>query len=104
MVKRSWSLALGAVFSAGLLCGAPNLARVPLSFEPGVRNSEFVAHAGGLSVVLTPAGTFIGQGRMRLIGARGSAHAQPEELLAGYSNYLVDRDPRKWRTGVPGAR
>src|SRR5712691_13306905 len=93
--------ALLAVFSVGVLFGGPSLARVPLSFEPGVRNSEFVAHAGGLSVVLSPAGAAIGQGSMRLIGARGGAPATPEERLPGYSNYLIDRDPRKWRTHVP---
>ncbi len=41
---------------------------------------------------------------MRLVGARAGASAQPEELLAGYTNYLLDSDPRKWRTHVPTYR
>ena len=93
-----------AIFSATALCGAPSLAHVPLSFEPGVRNTEFVTRAGGLRVTVTPTGASVGSGRMRLVGARASAPAQPEELLAGYTNYLLDPDPRKWRTHVPNYR
>ena len=32
------------------------------------------------------------------------ASAQLEELLAGYTNYLLDPDPRNWRTHVPNYR
>lgn len=53
------------------------------------------------SIVLTPAEAAVGENRMRLVGARGNAPAQPEELLPGYSNYLVGSDPRQWRTHVP---
>ena len=77
---------------------------VPLSFEQGIRNSEFVAHAGGLRVTVTSSGASIGASRMRLVGARAGASAQPEELLAGYTNYLLDPDPRNWRTHVPNYR
>src|SRR5438309_7225361 len=96
--------ALVAVLSVNALFGAPSLAQVPLSVEPGLRNSEFVAHAGGLSVTITPTGASIGASRMRLVGARSGAPAQPEELLASYTNYLLDPDPRKWRTRVPNYR
>jgi photosystem II stability/assembly factor-like uncharacterized protein len=41
---------------------------------------------------------------MRLVGARAGAVAQPEEQLAGYTNYLLDSDPRNWRTHVPNYR
>jgi hypothetical protein len=103
---RIWSLI--AVLSAGALCGAPSpaptLSRVPLSFEPVVRNSEFIAHPGRLGVTLASTGASIGASRMRLVGALASAPAQPEELLAGYTNYLLDPDPRNWRTHVPNYR
>jgi photosystem II stability/assembly factor-like uncharacterized protein len=101
-----WSLiavfsatALGAVPSLG-----PSLVNVPLSFEPGIRNSEFVAHTGGVGVTLSSTGASSGASRMRLVGARAGASAQPEELLAGYTNYLLDPDPRNWRTHVPNYR
>ena len=41
---------------------------------------------------------------MRLVGARSSASTQPEELVPGYTNYLLDPDPQKWRTHVPNYR
>ena len=41
---------------------------------------------------------------MRLLGARNNAIAQPEDLLPSYSNYLIDLDPRNWRTHVPNYR
>ncbi len=101
-----WSLI--AVFSTTALSGVPSLApslvNVPLSFEPGIRNSEFVAHAGGLGVTLSSTGASIGASQMRLVGARAGASAQPEELLTGYTNYLLDPDPRNWRTHVPNYR
>src|SRR5579862_8001606 len=96
-----WIRAVVILVPVSVLCGASSLGRVPLSFEPGVRTSEFIAHTSGLSVVLTPTGAALGTGRMRLIGARASVPAQPEQLLPGYSNYLIDSDPRKWRTHVP---
>src|SRR5690349_6593270 len=104
MGMRNWTFVLVPLFAAGLLCGAPSLGRVPLSFEPGLRMSDFVARSSGLSVLLTPAGAAIGPRWMRLLGARSSASAQPEDLLPGYSNYLIDTDPRKWRTHVPNYR
>ena len=98
VIDRS-TTSLGGVPSLG-----PSLVNVPLSFEPGIRNSEFVAHAGGLGVTLISTGASIGASRMRLVGARAGASAQPEELLAGYTNYLLDPDPRNWRTHVPNYR
>ena len=98
------ALTLAAAFWASIVWGAPGLSRVPLSFEPSVRDSEFFAHAKGLSVMLTSTGATMGTSRMRLVGASGSAPAQPEELLPGYTNYLLDSDWRKWRTHVPNYR
>jgi hypothetical protein len=93
-----------AVLSAGALWGAPSLDHVPLTFEPGARASEFITHNGSSTVTVTPAGVTIGRGNMRLLGARNNAIAQPEDLLPSYSNYLIDLDPRKWRTHVPNYR
>jgi photosystem II stability/assembly factor-like uncharacterized protein len=104
MVTSNWRPALIAALFAGFLCGAPNIGRLGLSFEPGLRNSEFVAHSGGLSVVLTATGAAIGDGRMRLLGSQESAAATLEGLLPGYTNYLLDKNPRKWRTHVPNYR
>ena len=93
-----------AVLSASALWGAPSLAHVPLTFEPGSRTSEFITHSAGSAVTLTPTGVTIGRRNTRLLGARSNAIAQPEDLLASYSNYLIDRDPRKWRAHVPNYR
>ncbi len=99
-----WMRVVIGVLSATVLWGAPNLARVPLTFEPGAGTSEFIAHTGVLSVVLTPVGARLEHGSMRLFGANSHAAAVPEDLLSSYSNYLIDPDPQKWRTHVPNYR
>ena len=104
MGMRNWTFILVPLFATGLLSGAPSLGRVPLSFEPGPGMSEFVARSSGVSVLLTPAGAAIGPRWMRLLGARSRASAQPEDRLPGYSNYLIDNNPRKWRTHVSNYR
>jgi len=93
-----------AVQSAMVLWGASSLARVPLTFEPGSRTAEFIAHSGGPNVILRPSEVEIGRGSMRLIGAQNNAPARPEDLLPSYSNYLTDPDPHKWRKHVPNYR
>ncbi len=110
--KRAWAaramavfslLAMGAHAVSAAQPGQYSLAHLPLGFEPGVRQSEFVAHAPGFSVVLTSDRVSIGAGEMRLSGARKTV-GQPEEITTGYTNYLVDSDSRKWRTRVPNYR
>lgn len=39
--------------------------------------------------------------RMRLLGANPSTEPSGERLLAAKTNYLIGRDPKRWRTGVP---
>src|SRR4051812_25563395 len=95
---------LAALLSGAPLCAALSLVSVPLTFEPGQRNSEFIARSGGLGVNLSPTAAVIGPGQMRLIGANRTASAEPQELLTGYSNYLVGKDSRTWRTHVPNYR
>ena len=100
MGMRIWNFAVTIFFSTTILFGASSLARVPLSFEPAVRNSEFVAHAGAWNAVVTPTGAAIGKGWMRLVGASASAAAVPETLLPSYTNYLIGEHRREWRTHV----
>ena len=95
---------VAALLGGAPLCAAPSLVSVPLTFEPGLRKSEFIARSGGLGAHLSPTAAVIGPGRMRLIGANRTASAQAEELLPGYSNYLVGKDSRSWRTHVPNYR
>ena len=99
-----WMRILIAVASASVVWAAPNLAHVPLTFEPGARSSEFIAHTGGLNVAVTPMGAMVEHGSMRLIGANSHGAAIPEDLLPSYSNYLIDPDPQRWRTHVPNYR
>ena len=95
---------LVAVFSASILWSAPSLSRLPLVFEPATAGSDFLAQAAGQRVAISPTGANVGQGWMRLVGARRNAPAHAEDLQPGYSNYLVDQDPRKWRIRVPNYR
>jgi hypothetical protein len=39
--------------------------------------------------------------RMRVVGARPDAEIAGREQLPGRVNYLVGRDPARWRTGIP---
>ena len=104
MRKAMVSSIVAALLGGAPLCAAPSLVSVPLTFEPGLRKSEFIARSGGLGAHLSPTAAVIGPGRMRLIGANRTASAQAEELLPGYSNYLVGKDSRSWRTHVPNYR
>jgi len=38
---------------------------------------------------------------MKLKGANGAADVEGLDLLPGKSNYLIGRDPKRWRIGVP---
>jgi hypothetical protein len=73
-------------------------------FEPGTTPSEFVGHVTGSAIHITPKGASLAGGEMRLVGARADAPAEAEEVLPGYTNYLADADPRKWRTRVRNYR
>src|SRR5689334_4785169 len=92
------------VIFASAVYAVPNLANIPMSFEPGARDSEFVAHAGQGTVILSASGAQTERGRMRLVSADARASAHPEDLVPAYTNYLTDADPAKWRTYVPNYR
>jgi len=72
--------------------------------------ADFVARAGGQSVLLTGAGPVfslpgdaVGAGRPVRLGLVGGADvpAQGLDKLPGTSNHLLGNDPAAWRTGVP---
>ncbi|MGH8650695.1 MAG: hypothetical protein ACREYE_00300 [Gammaproteobacteria bacterium] len=103
--------------------------KLPLSFEAnqGQSNAQvkFLARGPGYALFLTPteavlslkkptaqrkaarkmpapsepgAGTVL---RMRLVGANPAPQITGREVLPGKVNYLLGKDPSKWRTGVP---
>src|SRR5262245_59237766 len=39
--------------------------------------------------------------RLQFEGSRAHPELEPVERLSGVTNYLLGRDPRRWRTGVP---
>jgi hypothetical protein len=93
---------------------SPNLAKLPLRFEPA-RNPiehgrgghvQFVARGSGYRLYLTDSGAILGTRsatiRMQMAGGNPSPKIAPEGLLPGTTNYLVGNDPSGWRTGVAG--
>ena len=91
---------LVCILFAVALYASPTVVHLPLHFEPTANGSTFVGRAGGNTVLLMPIQTNVRGGEMRLLGASSAAPAQPEDPLPGYTNYLTDRDPSKWRTHV----
>ncbi|HYE13857.1 MAG TPA: SBBP repeat-containing protein, partial [Pyrinomonadaceae bacterium] len=92
-------------------------ARLPLAFEPSPAKdgapAGFVSRGRGYNLTLAPTEVALSRTgdagrrraapplRMRLEGADPSARAEALGRLPGASNYLIGRDPSKWRTGVP---
>jgi uncharacterized protein (TIGR03437 family) len=97
------------------------LGSLSLSFEANHGQSEgladFLAHGPGYSLSLTATeATLLLQPikatrhqreaqaanclRMQLIGANPTARARGVTTLPGHSNYLLGRDPKRWRTGI----
>jgi hypothetical protein len=111
---------------AARLAGA--YARLPLSFEPNLGQSDsavrFVSHGPGYSLLVLPNEAVLvarpparGQSaatladrqcekpadmlRFRFVGARSDAAITGEDELEGKSNYLIGNDPAKWQTNIP---
>jgi len=96
-----------------------NYARLPLSFEPNLGQSnlqiKFLAHGEGYGLFLTanrallsvrvPVAHADGQQArvlsLQLLGANSAARVFPEAKMAGVSNYLLGGDPGQWHTNVP---
>jgi len=84
----------------------PGYGELPLGFElnqgqapPAV---DFLAHGAGFSVALLGPGVMYSTGlRLDLAGAASHPLGRGEEQLPGQINYLIGRDPGKWRIGIP---
>jgi len=89
----------------------------PLRFEPNEGQYDprvrFVAHgandtlyltAAGAVFVFAPARTGMANQVVRwsVVGTNPHAALLPRGRLSGVSNYVVGRDPRGWRVGIPG--
>ncbi len=97
---------------ASLLRAAPTqpaFGTLPLAFErnQGVapREASFLAHGAGYSVLLSSSTVSVrspqvGLFRMRFAGSNKRAPLKAFEPLPGKSNYILGRDPKKWRTGI----
>ncbi|HEY3025348.1 MAG TPA: PQQ-dependent sugar dehydrogenase [Pyrinomonadaceae bacterium] len=90
---------------------------LPLSFEEGANPNEFLARANGFALYLKPNAAIIapthGAGgthglaakkfpsvSFELAGANTDAKASGRDPLPGKVNYLIGKDPAKWRTNV----
>jgi len=87
--------------STVLLSGAA-LDRLPLSFEAS--SPGYVARGAGYAISLTGAAVNIHLRsetiQMRFSGGRNS-NGMPENALPGKVNYLLGKNPKDWRIGVP---
>ncbi len=90
-----------------------SLTPIPLYFESRQNNDaqvpRFVAHAGGLSLILTPDGVVVrlpsetgvrSMWRMRLIGSNPSPTLKGLDLRVGRSHLLIGAVQAAWRTHV----
>src|SRR5262249_3123966 len=97
------------------------LLNLPLSFETGARENEFLAHGPGYALLLRPGESVLAVSRgakkeierparqvvnkadfvsVRLAGANAAARGAGIDMLPGQTNYLLGNDPAKWRTNV----
>ncbi len=85
--------------------------RLPLSFEANRGQcdgpADFIARGPGYSLFLSATDATMALGRneswwlrMRLKGANRAANVEGLEEAPGKSHYLLNRDPRRWLTGV----
>ena len=127
MAPGRLGLAAVAVAAASAVLAVPSIRIVPapaVSPRPGERplplafeenrgqtdaRVDFVARAARSSVYLTSSEAVVALGaersravlRMKLVGAEAAARPVALDRLPGSVNYLVGRDPRGWRTGIP---
>jgi uncharacterized repeat protein (TIGR01451 family) len=93
-----------------------NYARLPLSFEPNVGESnpevKFLSRGPGYSLFLTgnravlqvrtqSASPTFHALALELLGANSGTTIAPSDRLPGVSNYLLGSNPSQWHTGVP---
>ncbi|MBI2986552.1 MAG: hypothetical protein HYY45_07275, partial [Deltaproteobacteria bacterium] len=85
-----------------------NYGKLVLAFEAnqGQTNGQvkFLSHGKGYTLFLTPTEAVL-KGtstlRMELVGARRDSRMVGLELLPGKSNYLIGKDPNKWKRNIP---
>lgn len=105
---KSWRAALLWCCLPAAVAGAAEGA-LPLRFEAnhGQHSPEvkFLVRGSGGSLLFTPAGMVVAQGagsfRMRLAGGTPSPAIRGEGPPQGRSNYLLGRDPARWRRDIP---
>jgi hypothetical protein len=86
-----------------------NLARLPLSFMPGVADAgaDFTARGVGYAIALSPTGLTLALTgadapvAMRFLDTPASPKGTGETRLPGTVNYFIGNDPTLWRTDVP---
>jgi hypothetical protein len=86
-----------------------NIARMPMVFEPYQQQSrtqaDYLARAAGYQIALTSAGARLAlpgaEMRLELLGADRDARGEALERQTGVHNYIIGRDARNWRTGIP---
>lgn len=89
--------------------------QLPLSFEANVGQTDpevdFISRGSGYTLFLTPreavlalrkgdksnAATAL---RMKFVGSESAPRAIAQEKLPGKVNYLIGKDPSRWRTGI----
>ncbi|HUO04815.1 MAG TPA: SBBP repeat-containing protein [Candidatus Binataceae bacterium] len=107
---------------------AASYAKIPLSFEPNHGQTDpsvkYLSRGRGYSLFLTPGEAVLSLKkpekhanhgavaatdgkqphvvlRVSLAGANHNARIEGVDRLAGKSNYLIGKDPKKWHTNVP---
>jgi uncharacterized protein (TIGR03437 family) len=76
-------------------------ASLPVIFEPGAKQGEFIARIGSSAVTVTSTGVgFDSEVALRFEGAR-LVPGELEGPLSGTSNYFLGNDRTQWRRGVP---
>ncbi|MEK7828898.1 MAG: hypothetical protein AAB256_03845, partial [Deltaproteobacteria bacterium] len=66
---------------------------------------KFLARGSGYNLLLTPSEAVLALEksllRMRLVNANTSPNLKGLEKLDGKINYIIGKDPKKWRTNIP---
>jgi uncharacterized protein (TIGR03437 family) len=98
-------LILAALFISSVLSGGNLRIKPPVYFEPdgachvvrGLKTGARLEEGGALRLS-GPRGRSLS---LRFAGGDTRARAEALEPLPGRTHYILGRDPRKWRTGVP---
>jgi hypothetical protein len=98
-----------AFFTLSSLAQSFSPLNLPLYFEAGQNQTEFLAGGSGYQFVISPGGVQIALGnatghataQMLLAGGNPGAAIHGDAELAGKINYLIGNDSSKWQTGLP---